>query len=629
MNKKRGEDEIAKFFHSNFFPKNGRGQVTIFIIIGIIIVAAVVGFFLLRGTLGIVKIPASIEPFYNTFLSCLEDKTTVGISILESQGGYIELPDFEPGNRYMPFSSQLNFFGNPIPYWYYVSGNNIQKEQVPTESEMEKELANFIDERIRQCNYDNYYNEGFEIYQEEPKSTVDIKNDNVNVKLSMNMRVSYGEDTVVISSHNLAVKSYLGALYNSAKNIYQKEQRELFLENYGVDNLRLYAPVDGVEITCSPKTWDANVVFSDLQEAIETNTLALSTEKPTTSEEKYFFVDAGITGEARFINSRNWSNSFEVSPSEGSLLISNPVGNQPDLGILGFCYVPYHFVYNVRYPVLVQVLNGEETFQFPLAVVIQGNKPRVALNSTASAVTTELCLYKNTMTTVRTYDTNLNPVNSQISYECFGETCDIGETVSGVLTSQFPQCVNGFVVASAKGFEKARYQYSTNQEGSADIILNKLYNLNVALKLGGSNYNGKAMIYFSSEGNSKAISYPEQKEVELSEGQYEITVYVYKDSSIQLNGGTTKQCVSVPASGIKALFGLTEKKCFDIKIPSQILSSVLAGGGKQDYSILESELQSSTMIEIGAEEFPTPTTIEQVQNNYLAFDDSGLGVSFK
>lgn len=607
---------------------NKRGQVTIFIIIAIIIIGVVVGFLLLRGKFGIVKIPASIQPVYNSFLACLEDKTKVGIDILESQAGYIELPKFEPGNRYMPFSSQLNFLGNPIPYWYYVSGNNIQKEQVPSQSDMEKSLGKFINEKIRECNYDNYYNEGFEIIQEEPKASVSIKNNNVAVRLSMNLKITKGEDTALIGTHQITVKSNLGALYNSAKTIYQKEQKELFLENYGIDTMRLYAPVDGVEITCSPKTWDAEEVFDNLKDAIETNTLALTTENPATKEGKYFFVNANINGEARFINSRNWSNSFEVLPSEESLLIANPVGNQPGLGILGFCYVPYHFVYNIKYPVLVQIINGEETFQFPVAVVIQGNKPRIALNTTANKINVELCEYKNTPVTVKTYDTSLNPVESQISYECFGESCDIGETSSGILTREFPQCVNGFIVARADGFEEARYQYSTTQTGSASIIMDRLYDTNVALKLNGVNYNGKAMIYFDSEGNSKVISYPEQKKVELSEGQYEISVYIYKDSSMQLKETTTEQCVDVPA-GIGGLVGITQKKCFDIKIPAQILSNALSGGGKQDYYILENDLKSSNTIEINAQEFTLPTTIEQLQNNYLIFDSTGLEVSFR
>jgi len=62
----------------------------------------------------------------------------------------------------MPFSSQLNFLGNPVPYWYYVSGNNVQKEQVPSKNEMENQLEDFIEEKINKCVFDEYYEQGFE-----------------------------------------------------------------------------------------------------------------------------------------------------------------------------------------------------------------------------------------------------------------------------------------------------------------------------------------------------------------------------------------------------------------------------------------------------------------------------------
>jgi len=104
-----------------------------------------------QNTLIVSEIPASIEPVYTSFLACLEDDILTGVEILESQAGYITLPDFEPGSAYMPFSSQLNFLGNPIPYWYYVSGNNLQKEQVPSENDMEEQLADFIEQKIINC----------------------------------------------------------------------------------------------------------------------------------------------------------------------------------------------------------------------------------------------------------------------------------------------------------------------------------------------------------------------------------------------------------------------------------------------------------------------------------------------
>lgn len=613
----------------NFFGQSRKGQVTIFIILAIIILGAVITFFVIRQNLVIQTIPESIQPVYTSFLSCIEDKTSVGIDLLESQAGYIDLPNFEPGSAYMPFSSQLNFLGSPIPYWYYVSGNNIQKEQVPTQKDMETSLANFLNNKIRDCNFETYYTDGFEINLGEPKTTVTIRNNDVAVNLNMDFQVTKGEDTVLVQNHQATVKSNLGALYASAKTVYEKEQKELFLENYGIDTLRLYAPVDGVELTCSPKTWNADSVFTELQDAIETNTLALTTQSPSTKESKYFFVDTGTSYDVRFINSKSWANSFEVLPSQESLLIATPVGNQQGLGILGFCYVPYHFVYNVNYPILVQVYNGGEVFQFPVAIVIRGNKPREALNSTAKSIESDLCPYKNTPTTVETYDGNLNSIDASISYECFGDTCDIGTTSSGILTADFPQCVNGYIIAKAEGFRDARSLYSTSSEGNAVVILDKLYSLDINLKLDGANYNGNALIYFNSEGNSKVVSYPEQKSVELSEGQYEVSVYIYKNTSIQLQETTSQQCVDVASSGIGGILGMTEKKCFDVTIPSQIVSNVLAGGGKLDSYFLEDDLKNSNTLNINAEGFSIPKTIQELQDNYLIFEDTALEVNLK
>ena len=133
--------------------KNRRGgQTTIFIILAIIIIAIVVLFLVFRTSGEVSKIPASLEAPYTSFLSCIEEDAWLGIRILETQGGYIELPDFEPGSLYMPFSSQLDFLGNPVPYWYYVSGNNVQKEQVPSKPQIQREVSRFIEERIIHTN---------------------------------------------------------------------------------------------------------------------------------------------------------------------------------------------------------------------------------------------------------------------------------------------------------------------------------------------------------------------------------------------------------------------------------------------------------------------------------------------
>ena len=614
--------------------EKNKGQVTIFIVVAVIIIAATALFFTFRGDFIQNEIPASIVPVYNSFLACIEENVFTGITILESQAGYIELPDFESGNSFMPFSSQLDFLGNPVPYWYYVSGNNIAKEQVPFKKDMESQLADFIEQKIINCRLDDYYGEGFSISFKEPEANVKINLDNVEVSLNMNLNISRAEEVVLIRNHNVNVKSNLGKLYDSARKIYDYEQETLFLEEYAVDTLRLYAPVDGVELTCSPLIWNAEDVFDDLQNAIEENTLAIKTQggifSLTDETDKYFIKDIDVEGEVRFMNSKKWPYSFEVNPSEGGILISKPVGNQPGLGILGFCYTPYHYVYSVKYPVLVQIFMGDEIFQFPVAVILQGNTPRESLDVSAVDIQlVELCEQKNTEIRVNVFDTKLNPIDADISYQCFGTSCNIGETTSGSLSELFPQCTNGFVVSRAEGFKDAKFQFSTVSPGEVDIIMDKIYEKEVNLKLDGVDYNGFATISFSHDEGIETIVYPEQRTIKLSEGQHEIQVFIYRNSSITLGARQQQQCVEVPQSGIGGFFGFTKERCFTIDFPEQVISSSLSGGGKQNYFILESELIDSKMLEISAEGLPIPKSVEELSSNYILFEEKNLGINFK
>ncbi len=607
---------------------NKRAQVTVFIIIAILLIAVVAGYFIFRNKISVSKVPASLQPAYTSFLSCLEEDTLTGASILMSQGGYIELPEFEPGSVYMPFSSQLNFLGNPIPYWYYVSQNNIEKEQVPSKREMEGELEKYIEERIRDCSFEEYYEEGYSIYSEIPDADVEIRDNSIEVTLKMDFNIEKEGDTALVKEHKITTSSRLGKLYDSAVKVYEEEQKEMFLEEYAIDTLRLYAPVDGVELSCSPEIWNAEEIFNDLQEAIEINTLALKTEG---SSKDYFVLDLPISEDVRFITSSNWPYNFEVNPSEGVFMIANPVGTQTGLGILGFCYVPYHFVYNIKYPVLIQVYDGEDMFQFPTAVILQGNNPREPLEGTATQIQdAKICEDKNTLMEVHTYDANLNEISAKISYECFGDTCHLGETSStGILETEFPQCMNGYIIAKAEGYEEYKQLYSVIDSGEIHLILDKVYNTKINLKIDGEKYEGEAIISFISDDLSKTIVYPEQEVAELSEGDYNITVYVYQDSSLKLKESTYQECMEVPSSGIGGILGFTKEKCFDVTIPSQIISSALAGGGAENYYISEYDLQNYNLLEIGAESLPTPTSLEKLQENYELFETKGLGVVFK
>src|SRR3989344_1527012 len=326
---------------------------------------------------------------------------------------------------------------------------------------------------------------------------------------------------------------------------------------------------------------------------------------------------------------------MEVWPSEDEILIAEPVGLSEGIGMLGFCYTPYHFVYDFAFPVMIQLYSGSEMFQFPIVVSIDKNNPREALDVEGLPdVVPELCEHKNTKINVYTYNTGLEPVTANIKFKCFDTQCSIGDTKlegeDAVLSADFPQCANGFIIASAEGYETKKYQISTVQEGSADIVLDKKYKLELEVKKAGASLgNDYSVVTFTKDSEVQTVAYPEIKEIELTEGQYEVKAYVYSDSTINLEGSTTEKCVDVPKIGLLGMFGMTEEKCFTIEIPSQVVSFAVSGGGKQQYYAAESELENSKKLIIDANSFGVPTKVEDLQINYNNAEINGLEIIFE
>ena len=612
---------------------NKKGQVTIFIIIAVLIVAGIALFFLLKDRITLGTIPADFKSIEDYFLDCIQENMQYGVAVLGQQGGYINVPQFEPGSEYAPFSNMLDFQGFPVPYWYYVSGNNLIKEQVPSRTEMQNQLADFVRGQAGRCDFSSFESQGFNISLDIKSTSVKINNLDVQTNVNANLVISKGNEKATVSQHNVKVDSKLGKFYSKALEIYNKEKKEMFLENYAVDVLRLYAPVDGVELSCAPKVWMKQNVDKDIKEALEANMQAIKLKGSYyVDSDKYFVQDIQTDEAVNFLYSRDWPTRIETWDSNNGVMMAEPVGLQAGLGILGFCYVSYHFVYDVFYPVLIQIYDNKEMFQFPVAVVINKNKPREALPTTfIGEFEPELCKYKVQDVTVYTYNTNLEAIEADISFNCLRQTCNIGKTkIEGneaILQEKFPQCVNGYVIAKANEYAYKKYLISTNQEVTANIILDKLYNLSIDFKVNSQATSDNAVISFVSADNSQTIVWPEQKIIKLSEGLYNVSVYVYRNSSITLPAMKKEQCVEVPKEGLAGILGATEEKCFNVDLPSQQISNVISGGGKASEYVIESQLEKGK-IEINVEGFDLPRSLEQLQDSYGLLEVKPVYINF-
>ena len=604
-----------------------RGQVTIFIILAILIVGGVIVYFALRKPVS-VEIPQNFRPVYDYYLSCLDEQARQGISLLGEQGGYIEVPEFVPGSQYMPFSSQLDFFGQPVPYWLYVSGNNIMKEQVPAKSGMEEELENYVEERVNYCDFSEYELQGFDVFvdDEDVDVKVDIKDNEVGVDIRNDLVIRFGDQSVVVNDHELKVDSKLGKFYDLALEVYNYEKQNMFLEKYALDVMRLYAPVDGVDISCAPKIFNENEIKQDLIAGLSANVGALKLKGSyydlSDKENNYFVTDIGerVDEDVNFIFAPNWPSRIEIYGDK----VVEPVGLQEGLGILGFCYVPYHFVYDMNFPVLIQFYDfSGEVFQFPIGVVIDKNQERTAFYGTESqSIESDVCKYRNERVKIYTYDLDFNPVEAKVNFKCLNTECYIGHSEiilnEAALDADMPACVNGFVIASAEGYADAKYQLSTNEETFANVIMNKLYELPIEFK---SNVD-KALVRFEGSSYSATALYPDMNSIQLVEDYYNVSVFVYKNSTLNFPGVTERKCAKVPMEGVGGFFGLEQEKCFDINIPAQEIQFAVVGGGRTAEYLTEGMLKDANKLIIEPTMFETPSSLEKVQENFAMLDSS-------
>lgn len=613
------------------------GQVTLFIIISILIVSVVVLFFMFKDNFFDKSIDPEFRPLYNSYVECIKGTTKEGIYLMGQQGGYINLPNIEQGSKFMPFSSQLDFLGQKIPYWFYVSGNNFMREQIPSKEDMENQLEEFISDRLDFCDLSAYDSQGFN-YILNDSGNVDVKiNDlNVDVYIDNDLNFYFGEKNALIKNHEFSIPSKLGKFYSSSVEIYNNEMQTAFLEKYAYDVLMNYAPVVGFELQCNPLIFNEEEIKQNITDGLVANINSVKMKgnyyQLNDIREEYFVVDNGENSFDELVNvlyNPNWPLKLEISGD----LINEPVGLQEGLEMLGFCYVPYKLNYDLIFPVLIQFIEDDFIFQYPINVIIENTQIRDNINQSFFESNSEyydICNYKNSKLIVNTYDYNLNPLESSLTFKCLDSNCYLGESKLDGSTATFddfvPQCVNGLLLINSEGYLENKRVISTNEDLILDIWLKKKYNFNLEMT---NLENEKALISFEGDDYSTSIVYPEIKDIDLIEGNYNITIFVYSNSSLVLPEVNEELCVNVPVGGMGSAFGYEEERCENINIPSMTLDSAVIGGGSlTNYYITEDILIDSKTLNIVPTLFDLPNDLNGLQENYLKVEDSAVYLNF-
>ncbi|MBD3259975.1 hypothetical protein GF371_05105 [Candidatus Woesearchaeota archaeon] len=397
---------------------NRKAQLTLYIIIGIIILLAAILIIYLtlstqraeieRAAPEISTLPLSYRTVELFITDCLGQTAETGLRELGAHGGWISVRDpLLPGKEFnidilKPFDSDavpLDKLGNNlVPYWWHLKTPYgcggaqpcfATQENIPTIGEIEKQLNLFIEDRLPECfqAFSELKEQGFEIEERgELKVTSKILLDDVIFYLDYPLKITKGSEIIETETFAKPIDLDLRQIYNQAFAVSFEEMDGQFLENHLLLNLiSLYSGVDFTKlppIAASTEGFDTVIWPKALVELRIKNLISLyapfmringtaNAERLTSSDQivqgvydsLYFNIFENYTFPNTDINFLylDWPVDFHVTPPRGpGILKPKSYKTEYPFGILQPTQRNlYEFFYDVSFPVVVEIYDSE------------------------------------------------------------------------------------------------------------------------------------------------------------------------------------------------------------------------------------------------------------------------------
>lgn len=479
-------------------PKHKKAQVTIFIIVGIVMLLAVALVLILQKQIVSFKTDELIpteKGIVETYLtSCIQQAGDDALFLIGTQGGYITIPkDLQnDASQHLRLSPM-----NVIPYWAY--GQNVR---IPPLSAIKQELDLYIEQHTKSCLLDlQPFQETYNLIEKSPiKADTNIADGKVifNVNWNVELQTKSGEKVAEVITHQAESPVKLKRLHETASRIIDSEMSSLKIEDLTQDLIALEhpnVPVTGIELSCKKKTWNPKTVESELKKLIHINLKELriqGTDYVNFPEELSYYQSHYIwnIGEefnqpkihVSFNYDENYPFIFAVTPIAGSKMQSSQFGGSDILSLL--CIQQWKFTYDVSYPVQVR-LSDDTNYNFQIAFTthLVRNIPNRGAEITARQPiyidTTNdeaFCTHRAIPMDIKTYELieNDQGVYSRepledvaITYTCLRYKCDIGTTKYDPsknkvgFTTNYPYCPGGILRGAKQNYKESWIQVPT------------------------------------------------------------------------------------------------------------------------------------------------------------------------
>jgi hypothetical protein len=157
--------------------------------------------------------------------------------------------------------------------------------------------------------------------------------------------------------------------------------------------------------------------------------------------------------------------------------------------------------------------------------------------------------------------------------------------------------------------------------------LDKAYDVKLSLLVDGKASNAQTFISLEGDHGIAQGVIPESRNIKLSAGFYNLSVYQYGNASIRIPATTTRQCTTVSKGGLAGIFGGTQEQCFNIEIPETIIDKALTAGGRGEIYLPEEILEKGELT-VSVSSLPKPTGIDSLETNYALFDTQGADILY-
>lgn len=650
-----------------------RGQFSLLVILGLLLVAVVMGVYIFRDKIFLsswdrekaaaLVVPDQAQEMHDTVSSCVQTLAEQGVTLMGRQGGYITIPEDPIGQGdYNQFSNALEIFPGKdfrTPYWFYIAANNVPHSQVPSLETMQNELATYVSDNLASCANDYALFASDNATSGSISTDVEIQNERVLITVHYPITLALDDFTFTFPAFYQEVDVPLGSMYSSAVSVMDAENKNYPLEDLTYDSMVLdeNVPLSWTEFNCERRRWRLSDVETALKKDVYENIGAVKAKgtkySVTRSSQKGYFewkLLSSNAGDLRvnFLSSQNWPFYMKVSPTQGSTLVEDTLTGSPATSFLSglFCLTRYSFVYDIKYPVLINLYDDKSdyTFQFATMVVLDNNQARENREGTLDLAGTDSTICGNAISPLTVdimqvaADGSLTPLSdAEVSFQCINNKCPLGSSGSGSLTTKVPQCVNGQVIAEKDGYAKGQEVITTLGDQEVTVVLEKYADLRYDLQVVDASGNTRAptsgeTLYVTLTNKdtdySTSVSYPAQSEsVLLSPGTYTVTGQMISDVDFTVNVDPSSytKCVTNPEVGIGGLFGFTsDQSCTDITLNAVQLQSALTGGVSQSWHVGRDALSSASRVTFYVTSPGTPSSASDVGDVYN-YIDSGLG----